>query len=216
MSTSIRKVKNTTRTSSIKKILQNEGKRVRLILLLAGFLLIFFGFSLPENSSKRENNKVLVNNVVQKEPIDIDQSFLKERRKKEKDASPPIKLVIPSLSIDIPVKEAKVVNGYWELFEDTAGWGAGSAYPGEVGNQVIFAHAREGLFLPLKKARQGQKIIVFTKDKWFEYKINEIKEVIPTQTEVIAPTTDETLTLYTCSGFSDSKRLIVIAKRVLE
>jgi len=30
------------------------------------------------------------------------------------------------------------------------------------------------------------------------------------------PTPDETLTLYTCSGFADSKRLIVTAKRLPE
>ena len=49
---------------------------------------------------------------------------------------------------------------------------------------------------------------------WFNYTVSEIKEVIPSQIEVIAPTPDETLTLYTCSGFGDSMRLIVIAKRV--
>ncbi len=217
MSTTVRKVKNVSASApTIKKILRNEGKRIRLVLLIAGFLLIFFSFNLPGDISKKDDDATLVGVLEQsREPINIDKSLLKERKKIEKDKFPPVKISIPSLSIDIPVKEAKVVNGYWELFEDAAGWGVGSAYPGEVGNQVIFAHAREGLFLPLKKAKPDQKIIVFTKDKWFEYKISEIKEVLPSQTEVIAPTTDETLTLYTCSGFSDSKRLIVVAKRAI-
>ena len=56
--------------------------------------------------------------------------------------------------------------------------------------------------------------MILTKEKWYEYEIKEIKEVLPSQTETIAPTKEETLTLYTCSGFSDSKRLIVIAKRI--
>ena len=101
-----------------------------------------------------------------------------------------------------------------EVFPDVAGFGLGSAYPDETGNQVIFAHARKGLFLPLKNVKVGQIVYVMTKEKWFSYKIEEIKEVLPSQTEVIAPTPDQVLTLYTCSGFADSKRLIVKAKRI--
>lgn len=209
MSASIRKIKIfTTRRSSIKKI--------RLVLLIAGVVLVFLGLNLSPRQIQEEKNSssVSVNSISVSEPITIDKALLRERSKKEKDKLPPIRIVIPALSIDLPVNEAKIVNGYWELFNEVAGWGTGSAYPDEAGNQVIFAHAREGLFLPLKKAKEGQNITVFTRDKWFQYKISEIREVLPSQTEVIAPTTDETLTLYTCSGFSDSKRLIVIAKRI--
>ena len=49
---------------------------------------------------------------------------------------------------------------------------------------------------------------------WFTYEVKEIKEVFPNQVEVIAPTPDEPLTLYTCSGYKDQKRLIVISKRI--
>lgn len=146
------------------------------------------------------------------EPVKIDSTFLINTLKKDK--IPPQRISIPSLQIDLPVKVAKIVNGYWEVFDDTAGFGTGSAYPDEAGNQVIFAHARDGLFLPLKQAEIGQLIYVFTKDTWYQYKITDLKEVLPSQTEVIAPTADATLTLYTCSGFADSKRLIVVAKRI--
>lgn len=126
----------------------------------------------------------------------------------------PTKILIPSLSIDLPVKEAKVVNGYWEVFDDKAAWGEGSGIPGQIGNQVIFAHAREGLFLPLKDIKTGMKIYVFTSGSWFSYEVKEVKSVYPNEVSVIAPTKDETLTLYTCTGFKDTKRLIVVAKRV--
>lgn len=126
----------------------------------------------------------------------------------------PERLIIPSLSVDLPVEEARVINGYWEVFEDKAGWGLGSGLPGNSGNQVIFAHARPGLFLPLKKIKEGMKVYVLTGGGWFEYEVREIREVYPNQTQVIKPTQEERLTLYTCSGFADSKRLIVVAKRV--
>ncbi len=130
------------------------------------------------------------------------------------EASLPKQIIIPSLGIDLAVNKAKVVEGYWEVFTDSAGWGEGSGIPGANGNQVIFAHARKGLFLSLRQVREEMKIEVVTDDSQYTYEIIEIKEVYPYQTEVIEPTDDETLTLYTCSGFADSKRLIVIAKRV--
>jgi sortase A len=126
----------------------------------------------------------------------------------------PNKIIIPDLSVDIAVKRAQIKGGYWEVFPDSAGWGEGSGIPGQPGNQVIFAHAREGLFLPLKKTEIGMKIYVFTESDWYSYEVVEMKEVLPNQTEVIEETEDERLTLYTCSGFTDSKRLIVVAKRV--
>ena len=126
----------------------------------------------------------------------------------------PKRIVIPSISVDLHVAKAQIKGGYWEVFSDSAGWGEGSGIPGEPGNQVIFAHAREGLFLPLKKIEVGMRVYVFTESSWYVYDVVEIKEVFPHQTEVIESTEDERLTLYTCSGFTDSKRLIVVAKRV--
>jgi len=152
----------------------------------------------------------------------------------------PKRIIIPELTVDLPVKKSRIVGGYWEVFSDSAGWGEGSGLPGETGNQVIFAHAREGLFLPLKEVKNGMRIYVFTENEldlsglpeniaktvsqevgggslrqsnWYAYEVVEIKEVYPNETEVIEPTGDERLTLYTCSGFTDSKRLIVVAKR---
>lgn len=126
----------------------------------------------------------------------------------------PERLIIPSLDIYIEVERAELVNGYWEVFEHTAGWGEGSGVPGEPGNQVIFAHAREGMFESLKKAQQDMHVLVLTDESWYEYKITSISEVYPGNTEFIEQTENEILTLYTCSGFQDSKRLIVVAEPV--
>jgi LPXTG-site transpeptidase (sortase) family protein len=126
----------------------------------------------------------------------------------------PQRILIADLNIDLYVKPARVINGFWEVFPDSAGWGEGSGIPGKTGNQIIFAHARENLFLKLGEARPGMKIVVTNDIGIYEYLVNKITEVYPSNTEVIAQTADETLTLYTCSGFDDSKRLIVSAHRV--
>jgi sortase A len=118
------------------------------------------------------------------------------------------------LGIDLEVERSAIVDGYWKVYEDKAGWGEGSGYPGQIGNQVIFAHARKGLFLPLQSIKVGENIYVLTDTSWFVYEVYERKEVNPNQTEVIEPTDEEILTLYTCSGYEDSNRLIVKARPI--
>src|SRR3989344_5494471 len=130
------------------------------------------------------------------------------------EAKIPRRIIIPFLSVDLDIKKSEIVNGFWEVFDDSAAWGVGSGLPGEIGNQIIFAHAKEDLFLPLRSIKPGMKAYILTESDWHEYEVKDIKEVYPNQLEVIAPTEDENLTLYTCSGFADSRRLIVVAKPI--
>lgn len=217
MPASLSKVKTAKSQDSLKRILNDKKKRMRLFLLAGGILLLILGFSLspsPAPSTGTGTNQREDVTSFQQEPVTVDKNLLTFPKIKEKVKNPPLRIVIPTLDLDVAIKEAKVVKGYWEVFGDSAGFGLGSAFPDEAGNQVIFAHARAGLFLPLRQAKIDQSIYILTKDSWYAYKITEIKEVLPNQTEVIAPTKEAVLTLYTCSGFADSKRLIVIAKRI--
>jgi len=172
-----------------------------LALIATGALLVFFR---PQNLSNGPDY------TFESEPVKV-QGFTSQE---EDEKLLPTRILIPNLSIDLPVKKARIIKGYWEVFPDSAAWGEKSGIPGKPGNQVIFAHAREGLFLPLRDVKGGMKVYVLTLEGWYNYEVKEIKEVYPNQIEVIAPTEDETLTLYTCSGYSDSKRLIVVAKRI--
>lgn len=152
-------------------------------------------------------------NNPQTNPFHPDPSFLQEQNIAVDKL--PTRILIPSLNIDLEVTPSKVVKGYWEISEKTASFGLGSTIPGEVGNTVIFAHARDGLFLPLRKIKKDVHVYLLTKYGWYSYQVKDTKLVKPTEIEVIAPTSDEILTLYTCSGFADTKRLIVKAKRIL-
>ncbi|MBI3379771.1 sortase [Candidatus Gottesmanbacteria bacterium] len=224
MSASVHKIKDHHKQSvTLKELLKDEKKRVRLYFLLSGVLLVILGLLLSKshkNIETNQNKTVIITSTLDidtfaQEPVKIDKALTTiDKQNDQKAKNPPVRLTIPALQIDLPVKEAKVVKGYWEVFPDSAAFGLGSSYPDEVGNEVIFAHARDGLFAPLRNAKVGQNITVFTKDKWYSYKINAIKEVLPNQTDVIGPSKDTVLTLYTCSGFSDSKRLIVTAQRI--
>lgn len=217
MSRIVRKKQNDSGKIKLKDILSDEGKKTRLYLLILGILLVVWGYASNRPASPTLNSTVSIspsdNTVVSfsQEPVTVDKSLLSDKTKQK---NFPVRILIGSLGIDVPVKEAKVIKGYWEVFPDSAGWGVGSAYPEEKGNMVIFAHARDKLFLNLRKIKAGDEITVFTTDKWYKYQVSSLREVYPSQTEVIAPTKEAILTLYTCTGFSDTKRLIVTAKKI--
>jgi LPXTG-site transpeptidase (sortase) family protein len=168
------------------------NKILALIFISIG-LFILIGFPKPVPSSKN--------------PIKINENLYKNQATQNL----PVRILLPKENIDINVTPSKIINGYWELSENTASYGEGSGIPGQNGNTVIFAHAREGLFYNLKDVKTGDIIYVFTKNGWYRYKVNKITAVYPNQTEVIKPTKNQTLTLYTCTGFSDEKRLIITA-----
>ena len=184
-----------------KKQFSSSRLGLGIFLVVLGLILVFGRNRIASNLS---------NDTFATEPVEVQGFSVSE----VEETSLPKQIIIPSLGIDLAVKQAKVVGGYWEVFTDSAGWGEGSGIPGEAGNQVIFAHARDGLFLPLRRVETGMKVYVLVEDRWYSYEVTEVNEVYPNDTEVIAPTEDERLTLYTCSGFSDSKRLIVTAKRI--
>ena len=187
------------RKKSSQKI-RNQNKRNNILLgvifILIGFAWFAFLYKPP----------TLQTNNLAKEPIIADQAFKKVS--KESDVK---SIIIPRLNIDLSVLPSKIKNGYWEVSETSASHGEGSANPGEGGNIVVFAHAKEGLFLGLRNIKKDDTVYILTKLRWYKYRISEIVSVYPNDITTVAPTASEILTLFTCSGFFDDKRLIVKA-----
>lgn len=205
----------------LKKTLRKEKRKERSLKklylgvgLLAVAAVLFFNSAAGQNFLNTGSvdstffQKKVPAKIQPESPIKIAPELLVNK----KESQHPQRILIPKLNIDLYVVEAKVVNGYWETSETVASHGMGSGNPGELGNIVISAHAREGMFENLRNVQKGDQIYLLTKDSWYRYSVSEIKEVRPNQLEVISPTADETLTLYTCTGFTDEKRLIVVAK----
>lgn len=117
--------------------------------------------------------------------------------------------------INVPVAPAGYVNGTWLISEKAANHVTKSASPGEKGNIIIYAHNTPGLFGPLNRAAKGDMVTVTTKNgDEHRYRIIEITTVAPSNTTLLLPSPIELLTLYTCTGFLDSKRLVVRAQPV--
>jgi len=81
-----------------------------------------------------------------------------------------------------------------------AGHIAGTALPGEPGNSGIAGH-RDTFFRPLKDIQQNDQIQVQTATGVSRYQVDWFKIVGPRDIDVLAPSSESTLTLVTCYPF---------------
>ncbi len=127
----------------------------------------------------------------------------------------PVKIAIQWFLIDVPIEEEVYREGQWTISETRASHLADSANPGEAGNIIIYGHNKREIMGNIRALKGSEIIHITTEDgKESRYHITHIQEVEPTQTKFLQPTTKETLTLYTCSGFLDKKRFVVQAEPI--
>lgn len=153
----------------------------------------------------------------------------------------PVRLVIPSLNLDVPVTEVgwDVIlddgtwRSVWQTAEGSAGHHRNSANPGEVGNVVISGHhnTRGQVFRQVSEIGQpgasfdvGDDVILVTQDdERFSYTVIDWarfqEEGVTTEEQqdhatYLDATTEETVTLITCWPYeSNTHRVVVVAKR---
>jgi LPXTG-site transpeptidase (sortase) family protein len=125
----------------------------------------------------------------------------------------PSDISIPSASIRVKITESTISHGTWETSASSASHLSLSATPGQNGNIVIYGHNTANIFGRLAKAKTGDMIFVRVGNpgKTYAYIIRNIRLVNPSDIDVIQPTAMETLTVYTCTGWFDSKRLVITA-----
>lgn len=126
----------------------------------------------------------------------------------------PVKIIVPSIGVSLPVATAKIAYNTWEVNPKGASFGESTTLPGNEGNSVIFAHARPHLFGNLPEVKPGEYIHIFTDKDWFVYQVEETLVVNPENVEVIFANGGYELTLYTCTGYQDTQRFVVKAHLV--
>lgn len=76
----------------------------------------------------------------------------------------------------------------------------------------MYGHNWASILGNLDKTKIGQEIEVdFANNTTKYFTITGILVVNPSNTSVLLPSTDNRLTLYTCTGFFDTKRLVITA-----
>jgi sortase A len=125
-------------------------------------------------------------------------------------------LIIPRIGVNTPILEGKTADvlqkGIWRR--------PGTSTPDKGGNTVIAGHRflyKNGgnTFYHFDKLKTGDSITVYYGAKEYNYVIDDIRIVKPTEISIEAPSTEAKLTLYTCTPLWTSKeRLVVTAKLV--
>jgi len=127
----------------------------------------------------------------------------------------PVEIIIPSINIDLKVDPGEIKSGVWQISAVNATFLASSAIPGNNGNTVIYGHNQKIIFGNLPYLSIGQKIIVKTKSgKIYNYIAKNKYFVGQDRVDLVSPTNEEVLTIYTCWGLFDSQRVVVIANRL--
>ena len=106
-------------------------------------------------------------------------------------------------------------RGRWiEAPLDSAAHYPGTAWPGSGSNIYIYAHARDGLFIKLWDAKEGDEVILDTVDgRTATYIVDEVRPRTPWNAlEILEPTEREQLTLQTSTSYTaTAPRFVVIA-----
>lgn len=186
-------------TSKAKKHKQNQRHSSRVFLLPAvlGILLILSGsiyiwhqktkYSFAEIPAERLNKAI----------------------------SLPIAIGIPAINISLPIDEGQVAGNVWQVSDTHANHLSSSASPGEGGNIVIYGHNKPKILGKLDLVQIGDAITLTSgTGQKYTYSVTKKIVVSPNQVEVIKSTGEPLLTVYTCTGFLDSKRLVIQAKPI--
>ena len=122
-----------------------------------------------------------------------------------------IRIQIPALDVDAPV----VQGDGWEQLKKGVAQHLGSANPGKSGNVVLSAHndVYGQLFRYLDRLQPGDQVVLYTQMRQYTYTVTRTEIVEPTQVEVMASTSDATVTLISCYPYLVNKqRIVVFAK----
>lgn len=186
-------------SKTLKKLLR-KLKRVRssiLILVLGLCLIAFGGF-----------------NYYRVRILSFD-SVPEAVQKDSEGLNLPVEIIIPSINIDLNVDPGGVKNGVWQISSSKATFLDTSAIPGTGGNTVIYGHNKKVIFGNLPYLSIGQEITIKTQDgKLHNYKAENKYFVGPDRVDLVSPSSQEELTIYTCWGVFDQARVVIKARPI--
>jgi LPXTG-site transpeptidase (sortase) family protein len=127
----------------------------------------------------------------------------------------PTRVSLPRIGVDVAVEERGSAMGAWDVPRDDVGhfWPI-AAFPGTAGNIILGGHSdfRDEIFNHLPQVRLGDEVLVAVGGQQRRYIVKELLVVLPDDTSVLKPSSQEQLTLITCVPYRvNSHRLIVRA-----
>lgn len=126
------------------------------------------------------------------------------------------RLIIPQIGLDELVHESNSASvlqkGIWHRPRTST--------PDKGGNTVLVAHRftynSPALFYHLDKLKVDDNLTVTWGGKRYDYQVRDIKTVEPTAVEIEKNTSEQILTLYTCTPLWTAKQRLVITAELIE
>lgn len=171
------------------------------ILLFLGFsLLVFFCYLIYQRYSPQ--NLAFTNLEVR--PVYASQEDLQ-----------PMSLKIDAIHLLLGIAPAEIRDNKWESSTVGVSHLKTSVIPGEKGNAILYGHNWPNLLGNLKKVKPGDKVtIIYSNNSSKDFEVEYLTKVSPKDTSILKNSEDNRITLYTCTGFLDQERLVVVAKLI--
>lgn len=126
--------------------------------------------------------------------------------------SQPVAIKIKSINVSLPVFKAKLKGNVWDMTDQGVSYLESTPLPGQKGNSVFYGHDFPALLGNLHNIKIGDTVqIEQSSGKTLDFKVTKIAVVAASDLDIIKNTSDRRLTIYTCTGFLDWQRLVVIA-----
>lgn len=171
----------------------------RSLILLGIICYIFVGYGFIERTQPRRVSFAYAQKLVAENPSS------------PKKLANPTYIEIPSLYIALPIFPAKIINGEWEATTQGVSYLVHSPVPGEYGNSILYGHNWTNLLGSLPNIKIGDKIIITNAEKKkLTFEVQYTALVTPDEVSILQPSKDNRITLYTCTGFLDSHRFVVV------
>ena len=146
-------------------------------------------------------------------PTQAEPQFNQEQTDKE--APKPAKIFIPRLEKTLEVSDGFIKDNRWTISKTGVSYLTTSGKLGQSGNVVLYGHNTKDVLGSLWKVQTGDIVeVTDSGGNIHKFEIFERKEVKPNTVDILESTEDSRLTIYTCSGFLDTARFVVVAKKV--
>lgn len=170
------------------------------LLIIIG--IAFFSLGLYQVWERNDANRLAFHNYeyTETEAKDIESKNL------------PTAIKIPDLNLTLQVIPSKIEGNKWQTSKDGVSYLTSSPVPGEDGNSIIYGHNWAGLLATLPSIKPGNTIEVEYADKSKKkFAVAYTLTVSPGDQSILNSGNDKRITLYTCTGFLDSKRFVAVA-----
>ena len=145
-------------------------------------------------------------------PTQTEPQFNQEQTDKE--APKPAKIYIPKLQRTLEVSDGFIKDNRWTISKTGISYLTTSGKLGEQGNVILYGHNTQDVLGGLWKVQAGDIVeVTDSGGNTYKFEVFERKEVKPNAVEILESADDSRLTIYTCSGFLDTARFVVVAKK---